>query len=152
MFPDFNWYPVRDGNHPALALYLRHYSARKSRAKFGTRNWERFVGPTANSLILLTSACDALFVWRWEKYRKDKQEGINCSIFRNEGPLLSSTLILEAEAMAWQKWPGMRLYTFVNPKKIDSPNPGYCFKKAGWQYAEMSKGGLHILEKLPTGG
>jgi hypothetical protein len=150
MFPGLNWYPTKDRDHRALALYLRHYSARKNGAsRVGAKNWDCFVGPTADALVLLTSACDALFVWRREKYRQDGQEGINCSIFRNESPLLSSTLILEAEALAWVKWPGYRLFTFVDPGKVGSPNPGYCFKKAGWRYAGLSKKGLHILEKLP---
>lgn len=150
MFDGCNWYQVRDGDERALALYLRHYSARPNGAtQRGAKNWKRFVGPTGDFLALLTSACDALFIWRRDKYRLDGQQGINCAVFRNEGPLLSSGLILEAEQLAWRKWPGRRFFTFVDPPKIQSPNPGYCFKMAGWQFAGTSKKGLHILEKLP---
>jgi len=46
------------------------------------------------------------------------------------------------------KWPGERLYTYVNSHKIRSTNPGYCFLRAGWRKCGMTKGGLIILEKL----
>jgi hypothetical protein len=73
-----------------------------------------------------------------------------CSIFRNEGPLRSSDLILEAEQLAWRRWPGQRLFTYVWPAKVKSVNPGYCFKMAGWQQCGRNKDGrLIILEKLP---
>jgi hypothetical protein len=99
-------------------------------------------------MVLLTTDGRALFVWR--KFRSDDgQEGINCAIFRNEGPKLSSGLILEAEPLAWRRWPGERLYTYVNPKKVKSTNPGYCFLMAGWRKCGKTKGGLIILEKLP---
>ena len=62
----------------------------------------------------------------------DRQQGVNCAVFRNEGLLLSSDLIKQADEMAWERWPGERHYTYVNPRKVRSANPGYCFKKAGW--------------------
>ncbi|MDR1160049.1 MAG: hypothetical protein LBK69_05415, partial [Syntrophomonadaceae bacterium] len=66
---------------------------------------------------------------------------------RNESRILSSTLIKEAEEHAWRRWTGERLYTYVNPKKIRSSNPGYCFKIAGWTHCGFTKGALVILEK-----
>lgn len=77
------------------------------------------------------------------------QYGICCAIFRNESPILSSTLILEAEQHAWARWPGQRLYTYVNGAAIRSTNPGYCYLKAGWSKCGATKSGLVILEKLP---
>ena len=45
-----------------------------------------------------------------------------------------------------------RFFTFVNPGKVGSPNPGYCFKKAGWRHVgRTKKRGLHILEKTRPG-
>jgi hypothetical protein len=94
--------------------------------------------------------CDALFCWK--RYaggvsRDGKQVGVVCSVFRNEGPVLSSLLIREASAHAWERWPGERLYTYVNPAAIRSTNPGYCFKQAGWRPAGTSAdGSLLILE------
>ena len=101
------------------------------------------MGP-GEHLVLMTMDALALFVWR--KFRDASgQQGINCAIFRNEGPIRSSELVLEADALAWGKWPGQRLYTYVNAGKIQSPNPGYCFKKAGWHYVGQTKGDLVIL-------
>ncbi|MDQ3802518.1 MAG: hypothetical protein M3416_01485 [Acidobacteriota bacterium] len=96
---------------------------------------------------MLTPEADALFVWR-KFISDDGQEGVNCAVFRNEGDRLSSDLILEAERWAWAKWPGERLYTYVNPRKVRSANPGYCFLKAGWRKSGESKKGLLIFEKL----
>ena len=68
------------------------------------------------------------------------------TVFRNEGPLLSSDLIREACGIAWERWPGERLFTHVNPSKVQSTNPGYCFLRAGWRRCGKTKGGLVILE------
>ena len=71
---------------------------------------------------------------------------MNCSIFRNESDCLSSELILQAEAWARRYWPAMEwLSTYVNPRNIRSSNPGYCFKIAGWQCGEPTRGGLVLL-------
>jgi hypothetical protein len=46
----------------------------------------QFVGPGEN-IVLRTAAADAMFVWR--NYIDDtipKQDGIECAVFRNEGP------------------------------------------------------------------
>ena len=100
-------------------------------------------------MVLLTSDGLGLFVWRLTLIRRDGQLGIECSVFRNEGPLLSSDLILEAEELAWQRWPGQRLFTYIWPAKVKSVNSGYCFKCAGWRQCGRNKDGrLIILEKL----
>jgi len=71
-------------------------------------------------------AMDGLDCWR-------------CSLFRNEAPaeLRSSTLIRAAMDLTASLWPGRPTtdpgwVTWVDPAKIASPNPGYCFKQAGW--------------------
>lgn len=140
-----SWIRVSDGDPRAVALYRRHYSCRKV---YGQKaNWRS--GP-GERMVLLTPECDGLFIWRWERHRRDKQEGINCAVFRNEGPRLSSDLIREASERAWVKWPGERLFTFVADYAVKSVNPGYCFKMAGWRRCGRTKGGLTILEMLPT--
>lgn len=139
-----HWDEYKDGNAAALALYERHYSAHQY-ADGRVRNL--FVGP-GKKTVLMTRNFDALFVWK-EFIDDSGQKGINCGVFRNEGTILSSELIREAMAIAWLRWPGQRLYTYVNGDKVRSTNPGCCFKKAGWTDAGMSKGGLHILEALP---
>ena len=133
------WRRVRDGHPVGKLLYERHYSARAN------RNSKLFVGP-GGKLVLLTADCKALFVWR-AFINDDGQQGVNCAVFRNEGPTLSSQLLREAEAFAWARWPGARLYTYVNPRKIKSENPGCCFKKAGWQLCGTNPKGLLIFEK-----
>lgn len=81
------------------------------------------------------------------EYRMDGMDGYNCAIFRNESARRSSDIILEAERMAVNKWGPNLAYTYVDPRKIESVNPGYCFKCAGWNFLRVSKGGKHLLLK-----
>lgn len=136
------WKQIKDGNICARKLYERHYSCR--RYKDGRRP-KLFCGP-GEKIVLLSIDEKALFVWR--KFKSmNGQKGINCAIFRNESQILSSLLIKQAEEIAWKRWPGERLYTYVNPRKIKSKNPGCCFKKAGWKFAGITKKKLLIFEK-----
>lgn len=137
------WFSVKDGDARARELYERHYSAH--RYKDG-RKRTIFVGP-GEKLVLMTIECNALFVWR-KFIDKSGQSGVNCAVFRNESDILSSALILEAESIAWRRWPFARLYTYVDSRKIKSTNPGYCFKMAGWTLCGVTKWNrLTILEK-----
>ena len=105
------------------------------------------VGP-GEHIVLRTYSGDAVFVWR--KFIDDSgQRGINCAVFRNEGPILSSELVRQADAVADFAWPSARHYTYVNAGKIRSTNPGFAFLAAGWRRCGMTKSGLHILERLP---
>jgi hypothetical protein len=140
---DNHWIGVKDGDDRARAIFNRHYS--RHFYKDGRKPLE-FVGP-GEKMVLLTQRCDALFVWR-KFIDASGQRGVNCSVFRNESKLLSSLLIYEAEQMARNRWPGERLYTYVNSEKIRSTNPGCCFIKAGWRRCGLTKGGLVILEKI----
>jgi hypothetical protein len=69
-----DWYLTKDGDKSCLALYQRHYSAKKA---YGDgRERFQFVGP-GQSIVLRTARADALFVWR--NYIDDtipKQEGV----------------------------------------------------------------------------
>jgi hypothetical protein len=138
-----HWFSTRDGDIIAKLLFDRHYS----RIKYADgRQPKLFVGPGAKT-VMLTENGDALWVWR-KFISGDGQQGVNCAIFRNEGPVLSSELILDAEKIAWKRWPGQRLFTYVNPRKIKSSNPGACFKIAGWNICgETKRHKLLILEK-----
>lgn len=97
---------------------------------------------------MLTPDCTALWIWRKEKFRMDGQKGVNCAVFRNEGTALSSCLIQAADEIGWDRWPGERHFTFVDPTKVRSTNPGYCFKRAGWPQCGRTAKGLLILERL----
>ncbi|MBN9209338.1 MAG: hypothetical protein J0H96_11830 [Microbacterium ginsengisoli] len=136
------WRESRDGNPVALALYRRHYSRHVYR---DGRDPALFVGP-GEKTVLLSHEDDALFVWR-RFIDASGQTGINCAVFRNESPHLASAMILDAESWAAERWPGERLYTYVNAARVRSPNPGYCFKRAGWRSDGTTKGGLVILVK-----
>lgn len=147
-----NWVLVRDGYPEAYELVQRHYSFRPyvdgRRQNRLNRNRRLFVGP-GEKIVLLTVDGKALFIWR-KFISQNGQQGVNCAVFRNEGPILSSDLIREACNLAWQRWPGERLYTYVNPQRIRSSNPGCCFKKAGWRANGRTAKGLIILEILPS--
>ena len=161
MLLDFgeSWVELHDGDRDAFRIFRRHYSFRhyadgrrddkSNRARF------LFCGP-GEKMVLLTPAADALFVWR--KFIDDSgQRGVNCAVFRNEGPARASDLILQAEALARKRWPGQRFYTFVNASKLTRRNerhrkarrPGHCFRCAGWVECGVTKSGLLILEKKP---
>ena len=133
---------VRDGNPTGFAMFLRHYSNTRRNTGYG-----QFVGP-GEKMVLLTQCARALFVWR-KFISDDGQTGVNCAIFRNEGAVLSSGLIRAADAIADERWPGERHYTYVNPRKVRS-NPGYCFIQAGWKRCGITKVRRYlILERLP---
>ena len=121
-------------DHECCLLADRHYS----RGKIGSR---QFI-PPGETVVLRNPEGTWLFVWRQSKYRLDKQIGWNCSIFRNESSRLSSEIILACENFVEG-----RKFTFVNPQKIKSSNPGYCFLQAGWHREGKSKKGLLILVK-----
>lgn len=152
-----HWLPAKDGDSRAFALYSRHYTylpyADGRRQRHGYRNKYHIVGP-GEKMVLLTVWCDALFVWR-KFIDKSGQIGVNCAVFRNESKLLSSELILEAEQLAWRRWPGERLYTYVSEKHTKGRRSkhhlaGHCFRVAGWRECGRTKTRkLLILEKLP---
>lgn len=142
-----HWFIVPPHDPRAVALYARHYSSGKNGK--GPEDWRRYgIAALGTSMVMITLDGHALFVWTYERYRQDNQTGVNCAVFRNEGPVLSSTLVLEAERLAWNRWPGERLFTFVDPDAVASSNPGYCFKMAGWTRCGVSGRGLLILEKV----
>lgn len=149
LLDDGAWRRALDGDPEGRAIYRRHYSARQYR---DGRRPQLFVGP-GEKLVLVAHGGRALFIWR--KFTDDSgQKGVNCAAFRNEGAGLSSALITEADAIAWARWPGERLYTYVDGGAIRSTNPGYCFLAAGWRHVGWTKGGhgrrsLRILEARP---
>lgn len=148
-----HWLEVRDGDARVAAIYQRHYSCYRyrdnRRSQYGYRNRFLVMGPGEKMVLL---SVDGLAIFGWRKFiDRSGQSGVNCAFFRNESALLSSALILCAERYAWKRWPGERLYTYVNPSAIRSSNPGACFKFAGWRRYGESKSGLIVLEKLATG-
>jgi hypothetical protein len=167
---DALWVRSRDANPTALEIFKRHYSFKQYR---DGRRRTQFVGPGGH-IVLLTQNADALFVWR-KFISGDGQQGVNCSVFRNESLIRSRDLILAAEVFAQERWPGERFYTYVNARKLHVRHwhgtkrvfcpwpPGRVFLEAGWEHVtEKKEGGeirfvttkhnrLFILEKLPNG-
>lgn len=137
-----DWYLTKDGDESCLAMYERHYSAYRYA---DGRERQQFVGP-GEVIALRTRTADAIFVWR--RFIDDSgQTGINCAVFRNEGAVRSSELVRQADTIADFVWPSQRHYTYVNPGKIRSSNPGFCFIAAGWRKCGATRGGLLILER-----
>lgn len=120
----------------------RHYSRRTVGARDFTYAGEK--------MVLRDWRGDVVFAWVRGKveYRMDGRDGVMCSIFRNESMRRSSEIILEAERHAVQRWGRGPAFTFVNPRKVRSVNPGCCFLKAGWRReAQRTKSGLVVLVK-----
>ncbi len=119
----------------------RHYSRRTVGARQFAYSGRKLVLRDALGLVL--------FVWMFPDpaMRMDGQIGYNCAIFRNESTRRSSEIILEAETHAVEKWGPNRFYTYVDPAKIASRNPGYCFKVAGWRHILTTPKGKHLLVK-----
>ncbi len=142
------WCQARDGDPDALALFRRHYSCTKLGGHL-RGNSARFAGP-GETLILLAPDARALVVWRKERYRLDSQQGVCCSVFRNESDHLASVLLRDAMDLARDRWGPVRLFTFVDPRRIrPTRQPGRCFLKAGWHPCGRSKDhGYIILEHL----
>lgn len=148
---DGPWVRIRDGNETAMQIFLRHYTARQSRDVF------QFIGP-GEKMPLLTPDARALFAWRKfiddciDERTGEKQHGVNCCIFRNEGEELASSLIRSAMVEVFDRWPDERLYTYVDPREVrptmvrGMPCWGWCFYKAGWTFAGITKDRKHILE------
>lgn len=147
------WIEVKDGNDTARDIFRRHYSHRPKRGR-GARDNELIIGP-GFKLLLLTADAGALCAWRKELHRADGQSGVECCIYRREYGDLASLLLQAAMRRAWTKWPGDRLFTFVDPLRVEPtwragrPTWGHCFYQAGWRFAGLSKKRLHILECMP---
>jgi hypothetical protein len=105
--------------------------------------------PPGRTIIIRNPAGTMVFGWNWQlpHKRKDRESGYCCSIFRNVSELRSSDVILECTQIAFRKWGPDRVFTYVDPTKIRSANPGYCFKQAGWSFVRKTGTGLHLLAK-----
>lgn len=126
------WTRITKFDPRGAALADRHYSRRK----VGSPQWM----PPGETLNLLTEDGKALFGW-WRPHpdsgikSMNNLDGWTYTIFRNETDVKSSVLILaaERELAALDRGCGPDgMLTYVWDKKVESNNPGYCFKVAGW--------------------
>jgi len=127
-----NWHRTWRADPVARALADRHYSRK-------TPGASQF-SPPGRNLTLRTLAGDAVWVTSWplpEYVDHDWGDCWTCSLFRNEGALLSSDLIREAEAATSAVFgpaPTGGFLTFVDDEKVRAKrDPGYCFLRAGYE-------------------
>lgn len=144
-----HWHLSWRADPRALPLADRHYNRQKIGAP-------QFVPPGA-CLVLLTADADALWVTSAPiaEYVQHAWPGAwVCSLFRNEGPVLSSELIREAVAATRARLadpPALGMVTFVDPTKTRRKrDPGRCFLKAGFRVVGSTKSGLVALQMLPV--
>lgn len=148
------WERVTKFDSRACELADRHYSRRKPGSG-------QFMPP--GQTIVLYAAPQRIggqgAVWGW--WRPHPASGVRsmngldgwtCTIFRNESAALSSTLVLDAEramgAFGYEVGPDGML-TYVWDRKVQSANPGYCFKRAGWAVRGRSRDGRKTLLGKP---
>jgi hypothetical protein len=145
------WVEVLDGNDTARFIFDQHYS----RGDHRDRARPKLIAGPGEKLLLLAADADALCVWRKAKHRRDGQAGVNCAVFRREAGELASRILTTAMDWAWGRWPGERLFTFVDPREVlptwraSRPTWGHCYYQAGWRFAGLTKQRLHILECRP---
>jgi hypothetical protein len=130
----------------ARVIADRHYN----RQKPGTKG---FVPPGRCLVLKIPGEAFWVTSYPFAQYVKHAWAGSwVCSAFRNEGTRLSSELILHAlactrwAARTWENWDEPEgMVTFVNTKKVNSRNPGFCYKKAGFKNVGFTKAGLVAL-------
>lgn len=144
------WVRVTKFDARACALADRHYSRRKVGSP-------QFM-PPGQTIVLLTE--DEQAVWGWWRPAPSSGlkamnglDGWTCTIFRNESDRLSSTLVLDAELAVAQYGYDIGpdgFITYVWDKRIQSVNPGFCFKVAGWRVTGRSADNRKtLLQKSP---
>ena len=145
------WQRTHKFDPAAARLADDHYSRRKVGSP-------QFM-PPGETVVLMTGDKRALFGW-WRPHptsgikQMNGLDGWTCTIFRNVGPMLSSDLVLDAErALLEADTAGPcgpdGLLTYVWDAKVQSANPGYCFKQAGWVAIGRSADGLKTLLHKP---
>jgi hypothetical protein len=130
-----HWQLTTSGKFDKIGCALAdgHYSRR-------TPGSPQFM-PPGQTIVLVSRDKQALWGW-WRPHPSSGLKSMNgldgwtCSIFRNTGGVLSSELVLDAERML--AWSGVDcgpsgMITYVWCKRVQSPNPGFCFQRAGWK-------------------
>lgn len=133
-----HWLLANSGAYDPIGRCLAdgHYSRRKVGSP-------QFM-PPGQRFVLISR--DALNVWGWWRPHPasglramNGLDGWTCSIFRRVGGNISAAdLVLDAEraiaALGHDCGPH-GLLTYIWDDKVQSENPGYCYKVAGWHTA-----------------
>ena len=134
-----DWVEVNKFDKTGARLADGHYSRRKPGSP-------QFM-PPGETLVFVAADGASVFGW-WRPHANNPTghrarnglDGWTCSIFRRTKAAKKSAadLILEAEAALLISGRGCGpdgLLTYVWDTKVESVNPGYCFKVAGWHTA-----------------
>jgi hypothetical protein len=144
------WWLAESGKFDPVGARLadRHYSRR-------TVGAPQFM-PPGQTIVLIGHDMRSVFGW-WRPHpdagitAMNGLDGWTCTIFRNEGSVLSSELVLDAERAIQALGHGCGpdgLITYVWAARVRSSNPGYCFQRAGWHRAGWSADGRkRLLQK-----
>jgi hypothetical protein len=168
-----HWRPSSSSDPAALAVVdglgpFAEHGPHYSRRHPGSTT---FTG-VGQEIVLLSRGGDA--VWAVVRQRTPSARGTGASrgrtgqpdararyvwrnmLFRNLGPVLSSTLIREATALTYDLWaarygslPAEPLRTEVDMAAVRSSNPGYCYKMAGYVPDRVVRGKLYLLAPPP---
>jgi hypothetical protein len=142
-----HWWLAESGKFDPIGARLadRHYSRR-------TVGSPQFM-PPGQTIVLIGHDMRSLFGW-WRPHpdagitAMNGLDGWTCTIFRNEGAVLSSQLVVDAERAIAALGHGCGpdgMLTYVWGARVRSTNPGYCFQRAGWSKAGWSADGRKRL-------
>lgn len=144
-----NWWRTWRADPLVAALADSHYSRRTpGAAQFS---------PPGRNITLRTWTGDAGWVTTYslpEFVDHEWGDCWTCSLFRNEGEVLSSLLVTEAVAATCAEWgeiPPGGFLTFVDAGKVRRKrDPGRCFRRAGFAPVGFTKDrGLVVLRLIP---
>jgi hypothetical protein len=146
LFLDVAQWRCVERSHPAArALADRHYSRQTPGAQEFMASGKTFVLLLADERAVwgVIENLDPAGNLRWR-----------CSIFRNESPVRSSSLIVAATRLTYRHWagrlPSVPLTTEVDPRKTRRKrDPGRCFLRAGWTVIDPDRRGLVVLQAPP---
>lgn len=141
-----NWFRSWRADPAVRTLADRHYS----RKTIGATQF----APPGRNLTLRTFDADAGWVTSWplpEYVDHPWGDCWTCTLFRNEGPVLSSHLVREAMAATAHvfagEYPTGGFLTFVDASRVrPKRDPGRCFRRAGFEHIGFTKDrGLVVL-------
>ena len=143
------WRLSHRGEPAALKIADKHYS----RQKPGT---PQFVKP-GRCIVFMANDHSALWVtsWPYAQYVKHEWAGAwENSLFHRitDSPYLARDLIEQAVAVTrflYGPPPELGIITIIDPRKVRSTNPGYCYQKAGWKRIGTTKAGLPVFGQTP---
>lgn len=143
------WRRGHQSDRAALALADRHYSRT-------TPGSPKFM-PPGRAVVLVDDAAPALWACSWPKpelVRRAYPRSWFCTVFRREGGLPASAMILEAIGLTrgiWGEPPEDGLVSIIDPTKVKPTKVrgkdvwGWTWLKAGFEPAGNAKKKRHLM-------